>query len=270
MALLAAALIAAALLFAVAWWAQERIAYQPPRTADFEPVPAGVVREDYRASDGQLLYALVVRAPTAAVPRPVRVLLAFHGNADLAVWMVPWALEVARRTGATVVLPEYRGYGGLAGRPTAAGIRRDARAAAAFAREKFGSATRFELYGHSLGSAVATELAGEVPPAVLVLESPFTSARAIAAIFGTPLLGMLWPLLGRIPYDTERRVSRLDIPVWIAHGDRDRVVPVRMGRAVFAAAKRAGELLIVPGGSHNGLPDAGGTAYWNWLERALR
>ena len=266
--LLIAALLATALLLIVARWAQERITYQPPRSGG--PDPAAAVREPYIASDGQPLFALVVRPSSASTAPPARFLLAFHGNADLAVWMVPWAMEVARRTGITVVLAEYRGYGGLPGRPTAAGIRLDARAAAEFARAKFGPAARFDLYGHSLGSAVATELAGEVEPMVLVLEAPFTSARAMAANFGTRLLSMLWPVIGRIPYDTEERVQHLDIPVWVAHGERDRVVAVRMGRAVYAAAKQKGELLIVPGGTHNALADAGGVAYWSWLDHALR
>jgi uncharacterized protein len=264
--LLLAIVAVLALLFAAAWWGQERIAYQPPRDPD--PIPAGTARLDYRAADGQSLFALV--ASPARTSAPTHVLVAFHGNADLAVWMLPWAKEVARRTGVTVVLPEYRGYGGLPGRPSPGGLRLDARAVAAAVRARFGAAARFDLYGHSLGSAVATELADETPPAVLVLESPFTSARDIARIFATPVLSALWPIVGRIPYDTERRVRTLDVPVWVAHGDRDIVVPVRMGRAVFAAAKRPRELLIVPGGTHNDLAQMGDSAYWNWLGRALR
>jgi fermentation-respiration switch protein FrsA (DUF1100 family) len=263
-----AALIVVGALLALAWWGQERIAYQPPRVA--EPVPAGAERVEYRADDLQELFALVVDPHTVKRDAPTRVLLAFHGNADLAVWLVPWASEVARRTGAVVIVPEYRGYGGLAGPATAAGIRLDARAAAAFAHAHFPSVTRFDYYGHSLGSAVATELAVEQAPAALVLESPFTSARAMAELFGTRLLRWIWPSISRIPYDTEQRVRELDVPVFVAHGDRDMVIPVRMGRAVFAAARRPGALLIVPGGTHNDLSDRGGAAYWDWLERALR
>ena len=261
-------LIAAAALLAAGWWAQERIAYQPPRV--IEPLPAGAQRVVYTGDDGQPLFALVVGAPDPPARRPAFVLIAFHGNADLAAWLVPWAIETARRTGAAVVLPEYRGYGGLTGRPTAAGIRHDARAANVFARARFGQEARVAYFGHSLGSAVATELAAEAPPSVLVLESPFTSARAMAGTYGTPLLRWLWPVIGRIPYDTEARGRALDVPLWVAHGDRDRVVPVRQGRAVFAAARRPGELLIIPGGGHNGLAHDGGALYWNWLERALR
>jgi fermentation-respiration switch protein FrsA (DUF1100 family) len=234
-----------------------------------EPTPAGAERADYVAADGQPLYAYVIPAAPVAGDPP-RVLLAFHGNADLAAWVAPWAREVARHTGRTVVLAEYRGYGGLPGSPSAPGIRADSRAALDLVRARFGAGAHVAYYGHSLGSAVATELAREAPPEVLVLESPFTSARTMAARYGTPIVSWLWPLIGRIPYDTEARVRTLDVPVWVAHGDRDLVVPTRMGRAVFAAAKDKGELLIVAGGSHNGIAEVGGDAYWSWITRALR
>jgi len=264
--------LTAAILVAVAFLVgvlvlQERMAYQPPRVV--EPTPAGAERVDYVAADGQPLYAYVIPAATSA-GGPPRILLAFHGNADLAAWVAPWAREVARRTGRTVVLAEYRGYGGLTGSPSAPGVRADSRAALDFVRTRFGAGAHIAYYGHSLGSAVATELASAAPPEVLVLESPFTSARTMAARYGTPIVSWLWPLIGRIPYDTEARVRTLDVPVWVAHGDRDLIVPTRMGHAVFAAAKDQGELLIVAGGSHNGIADVGGDAYWSWLTRALR
>jgi fermentation-respiration switch protein FrsA (DUF1100 family) len=263
-----AALIVVVVLFALAWLGQERITYQPPRVV--EPVPAGAERVEFRAEDGQPLFALIVEPRALKHEAPSRVFLAFHGNADLAAWLVPWATEVVHRTGAVVILAEYRGYGGLTGRPAASGIRLDARAAEAFVRARYPSALRFDYYGHSLGSAVAAELAVERAPAALLLESPFTSARAMAELFGTRVLRWVWPSISRIPYDTEQRVRVLDVPVFVAHGDRDMVIPVRMGRAIFAAARRPGALLIIPGGTHNDLSDCGGTAYWDWLERALR
>ena len=92
--------------------------------------------------------------------------LTFHGNADLAAWRVPWAEEAARRTGWLIMLAEYRGYGGLSGEPTVRDAMRDARAAGQLARsyasDSLGT-THLALYGHSLGSAIATELAAELP-----------------------------------------------------------------------------------------------------------
>ena len=263
---LTVALAATLALIALAWWAQERIVFQP--SGPPFPEVRGARRAEYRADDGQPLFALVVGEDSAARARGA--VLAFHGNADLAVWQVPWAEEVARRTGCVVVLAEYRGYGGLPGPPTAAGVRRDALAALGFVRDELRPPVgRIVLYGHSLGSAVAAELAPAAQPAALVLVSPFTSARAMARVVAARPVELAWSLISRIPYDTEARVRELDAPVWVAHGERDFIIPVRMGRAVYAAARRKGELLIIPRAGHNDVVEAGGEEYWGWLERAL-
>lgn len=223
-------------------------------------------RLEYAAEDGQPLYAYVV----GDVARSRGMLVAFHGNAELAAWGVPWAEDVVRRTGWAVLLPEYRGYGGLAGSPDYAGSQRDARAALRLARETLGTdSSRLAYYGHSLGSGVATELAAEHPPTALLLLAPFTSARDVAsAMRGLPLAA-LWSVIGRVNFDTREKVSALDVPVSVAHGDRDRVVPVWMGRAVHAAARVRGALLIVPGAGHNDVATIGKRAYWSWLSGAL-
>ena len=283
----AAALIVAALiaLVALVWWQQERIVFQPPGLSGASERP-DVRRVEYRAADGQPLFGYLVRpaevtATTAAARRrelesresresPAGVLLAFHGNADLAGWGVPWAQQVARRTGWTVFLAEYRGYDGLPGVPTYDGTKLDARAAYAFVRDSLGAQPHeVALFGHSLGSAIATELATEVSPAALLLQSPFTSARAMARFIITPpVVAVAWRVIARVHYDTEARVRAFDVPVHVAHGDRDLVVPVRMGRLVHAAAHVPGGLLIAHGRGHNDVPSVG-DAYWTWMAGAL-
>jgi fermentation-respiration switch protein FrsA (DUF1100 family) len=254
----------AVLLVLLIWWQQERIVFQP--SGPPFPDAATAQRVEYRASDGQPLFALLVRPDHQP---PVGVLIAFHGNADLAAWRVPWAEELARRSGWLVMLAEYRGYGGLPGVPTVAGARLDARAAAAWARDSLGVDRPMALYGHSLGSAVAAELAAELPVSRLLLESPFTSAREMARIVIARPIAWTWGLISRVHYDTRARVGSLDIPVSVAHGDQDFVIPVRMGRAVFGAARVPGALLIVAGAGHNDVSDLGGERYWSWLLSAL-
>lgn len=275
--LLGAALGFVLLVFLVAitlvWWRQERIAYQPPRGA--WPPALGVERLAYSASDGQPLFAYLV-GRRGAIPAPGdRLVLVFHGNADLAVWQIDWARELAARTGMLVLLAEYRGYAGLPGTPAYAGLQRDALAAHAVATDSLGVAPGdVVIFGHSLGSAVATELAAELEgaraPAALVLQSPFTSARSMARfLVWRPLLA-LWHSLSRIHYDTRARVRALDVPVWVAHGSRDYLVPVRMGHEVYAAARRRGEFLLVRGAGHNDVADVGGEEYWAWIGRAVQ
>ena len=249
---------------ALAWWRQERIAFQPP-SPPFDD--AGTTeRVEYTARDGTRLFAYLVGEATDTAG----LVIAFHGNADLAVWQIPWGRELASRTGSRVMLAEYRGYGGNAGSPTYLNAQLDARAALGFATDSLGvPLSRMVFFGHSLGSAIATELAAESLPQVLVLQSPFTSARDMARIIVAQPIALAWKLISRIHYDTEDKVRRLDIPVHVAHGTRDLVVPTRMGRRVHAAAKVKGELLIVDGAGHNDVEDRGGDAYWSWLTRAL-
>jgi pimeloyl-ACP methyl ester carboxylesterase len=246
-----------------AWRMQERIVWQPPRMAQYPP---GYGRRlEYASDDGQPLYAYLIGDPSSTPG----LLIAFHGNAELAAWMTSWAREAALRTGWAVLIPEYRGYGGLDGSPSYVSSQQDASATYRLARERLHvDSTRIALYGHSLGSAIATELATSHSPAVLILEAPFTSAREMARGLLAPV-ALLWRLIARVQFDTRARVATLDVPVWVIHGERDGIIPVRMGRAVHAAARMPGELVLVPGAGHNDVVEVGGDAYWQWLRRAL-
>ena len=258
-----AVILVVMIAFIGAMWAnQERVVFQPPDDVAVD-VPA---RVRYAAEDGQPLLGYVIGDRA----RASHVLVAFHGNAEVAAHSLPWAEEVAQRTGWLVLLAEYRGYAGLAGRPTYDASRLDARAAYAFARDTLGfPPERIGLRGFSLGSAVATELASDVDPAVLVLEAPLSSARDMARIIVARPLHVVWDRISRVHFDTERRVAELDAAVWVAHGEDDFTIPTRMGRAVFAAAKVKGELLLVPDATHNEIVYRAGPRYWRWLERAL-
>jgi fermentation-respiration switch protein FrsA (DUF1100 family) len=253
------------ILLALLWRFQERIVFQPP--ANPESLDSANSILEYTSSDGIRLLAYVIEPASSGGP----VVLAFHGNAMISRWMIPWAREFSRRTGATVVLPEYRGYDGLAGVPTYQGARLDADAALNAVREFFHvQASDMVFYGHSLGTAVATELASSNPPRVLLLESPFSSARAMAARWPVPGLGLVWPAISRVHYTTADRVAKLGVPVHVVHGERDIIVPSRMGRAVYAAAANKGALLLLPEAGHNDVATVGGDAYWKWVQAAIQ
>jgi len=245
------------------WWSQERILFQPPRI-DQSPVESG--RVHYKAADGQQLIGFVIGDPSSAPG----VLISFHGNADLAVWQLEWAAEVRRHTNYAVLLAEYRGYMSLGGAPTYSNSKLDAQAAYDHLVSALGvQPGRIAYFGHSLGSAVATELAEIHPPRVLVLQSPFSSARAMARLIVSPPVVLAWKAISRIHFDTREAVSRLDVPVSVAHGKRDRIVPFRMGLEVYEAAKRKGELLLLDQAGHNDVAEVGEDKYWSWLKTAL-
>lgn len=251
-------------LLLLLWWGQERILFQPPILFGGQNEPG---RVEYLAADGQRLAGYIVGDPRTSAG----VLLSFHGNADLAVWQLDWARSVLEHTGYTVFLAEYRGYMSLGGTPSYATTKLDADAAYDHLIKELGAdSARFAYYGHSLGSAVAAELAERHPPRALVLQSPFTSARAMARLIVSPPFVLAWKAVSRIHFDTRSLVSHLDVPVYVAHGNRDRVVPLKLGLEVYEAAKRKGELLIVEGAGHNDVADIGGEEYWKWIGAALK
>jgi uncharacterized protein len=261
-ALLIVALIVGAM--AVLWWSQERILFQPPRFNE-DPDESGCVH--YQAADGQHLKGFIVGNPGTAPST----LLCFHGNADLSIRQLDWARCIERRTGSAVMLSEYRGYMSLEGKPTYWTTKLDAQAAFDYLCATFGvSADRLAFFGHSLGSAVATELAKVHRPRALLLQSPFTSARAMARVIVVPPISFLWSAISRIHFDTVRVVSTLDLPVSVMHGKRDRIVPFRMGLEVYNAARIKGQLLIVKNAGHSDIAQVAGEEYWTWISTALR
>lgn len=251
-------------LLLLLWWGQERILFQPPLLYDTRQEPG---RIEYEAADGQLLAGYLVGDPKTSVG----VLVCFHGNADLAVWQLDWARSVLEHTGYSVFLAEYRGYMSLRGAPSYATTKLDAQAAYDHLRDKLGGDTsRLAYFGHSLGSAVAAELAEKHPPRALLLQSPFTSARAMARLIVSPPVVLAWKTVSRIHFDTRQVVSRLDVPVSVAHGKRDRVVPFRLGLEVYEAARKQGALLVVEQAGHNDIADIAGDDYWKWVAAALK
>jgi uncharacterized protein len=244
---------------------QERIAFQPQGPP--YPEVDSSRRVEYSAADGQHLIAYVVGRPDSVQG----LLLAFHGNADMAALQIGWAEEVMTRTGMTVMLAEYRGYAGLSGKPNYAASQLDADAAYKFARDQLHvPADRIAFFGHSLGTAVAAELATRSKPFALLLQSPFTSARDMAGILIKHRPGnFMWNLVSRIHFNTVDAVRRLDVPVSVVHGGRDTLIPLAMGKAVFSAARIKGQWLVVPEASHNDVALRGGEPYWQWLETSL-
>jgi pimeloyl-ACP methyl ester carboxylesterase len=187
------------------------------------------------------------------------------------------------------MLAEYRGYGGLGGVPSYDGLREDARAAwsaaECIASLRDTQPISLGLFGHSLGSAIAAELAAELPHLrsetnhkdmppntrlnALLLQSPFTSARDMVRVVSTPPVRLVWEIISRVHYDTRARLSQIPASVSIAHGLRDWLVPVAMGRELFARARVPGQLLVVEHAGHNDVAEFGGDAYWQWVCDAL-
>lgn len=263
MQFVAALLVAVIVVLALIWWKQEKILFQPPGHVDMEYASADKI--DFVAADGRELFGFLVGKITDR-----GVLLAFHGNADLAVWQLDWAAEVTHRFGIAVFLAEYRGYGGISGKPTYASSSLDADAAYATVVNTLGvPPDRVLMFGHSLGSAVATELAARHPTPVLILQSPFTSAREMARLTLARPLTFIWKQISRIHFDNLSLVQSLDARVSVIHGTRDLVIPSRMGEAVYRAARVKGAFALIEKAGHNNVVTVAGESYWDWFGKAL-
>ena len=153
------------------------------------------------------------------------------------------------RAGLSVLLFDYRGYGGNPGRPTEDGLAADARAAQEWlAGQPDVDPNRIVYFGESLGAAVAVGLAVQRPPAALVLRSPFTSLPDVGAVH-YPWLPVRRLLLDRYP--SIDRIASVQSPVLVIAGDRDDIVPASLSKRLFDAADEPKRWLLVPGAGHN-------------------
>ena len=111
-------------------------------------------------------------------------------------------------------------------------------------------ASKVVLFGQSLGTAVAADLASRRECGAVILESGFSSASDLASsVF--PWIPSRLHFLARNRFDTSRKLSQARCPVLITHGDPDEVIPTEQARLLFNAAKEPKKLLIFPGGGHN-------------------
>ena len=187
---------------------------------------------------------------------PGTLLLYLHGNAG----HIGHRGERVRPyldAGFGVLLPEYRGFGGNPGRPSEAGFYSDARAALDFLAEQGIAAERIVLYGESLGTGVAVQMAVERDCAALVLEAPYTSVAAVAQsrYWMFPVRALV---LDR--FDSLSKIARVRCPVFIMHGERDRIIPIRYGRALFQAASEPKDARWFVEGNHTNFDEFGGPA----------
>jgi hypothetical protein len=206
--------------------------------------PDGFRVLEARARDGVLAHALHLPAPPGG-----RTLVHFHNNRDTA----GDAAELARalhREGLGVLLVEYRGYGLSRGaEPSEEGLYDDAEAMLTRLAAEGAGADRVVLWGTSLGTGVAAEMARRGRGAALVLVTPYTSIPDLVSD-AVPLV----PARLLIPhrFETGRKTAEIHVPTLVIHGDADEIVPFWMG-SQLAGSIAGARLLRVSGGRHGDL-----------------
>lgn len=242
---LATGLFAVYAVIALAAFAlQRRLMYfpDPDRISPASFNLPGVKERIIDAPDGARLISW--HAPAAAGQPTI---LYFHGNAgNLASRSERVRRYVARGYG--VLFLSYRGYSGSTGSPSEAANVADAKLAYDALIDDGVAPEDIIVYGESLGSGVAVQLAADNEVGGLVLDAPYTTIVDVAA-FAYPYLPVRPFMFDR--YETIRYLPRVKAPLLVLHGEGDRVIPVEMGRAVYAAANAPKEIATFPRAGHS-------------------
>jgi len=240
--LLAALLLIAAYAGILIWFGvnEDSIVFHPVRGKLAAPAAGlGLDSQDValQSDDGTPLVARLIPPPAGrlAAPESAGWILYLHGaggNVGVAGYNEAWAKF--RRLGLGVLAVDYRGFGESGGQPSEAGLYRDATAAYTYLTGRLGvSASRIVIYGYSLGSAVAIDLATRVPAAGLIVEGALLSVPARGAEL-YPFLPVAW--LARNRFASVDKVASVHIPKLFIHARDDADVPITHGRRLFELA----------------------------------
>lgn len=239
--------------------------YFPDRELDAVPSDIALAYEDasFVTTDG-------VRLQGWFIPGGDVTWLWFHGNAGNIGHRLENLRQLHESLGVSVLLFDYRGFGLSEGTPSEQGIYLDTKAALDYLHSRDDvREDRIVYFGRSLGSAAAIDLALSEPPYGLILESSLPSIEFVARQAYPFLPGWFVRLIIRAQFDSLSKISSVTAPIMFLHGDRDEVVPINAGRALFEEAREPKEFYPIQGAGHNDTYRVGGEPYFAALVRFL-
>ncbi len=224
---------------------QRQLMYDPHRDID-APAQYGLIDfKDLRIrTDDGLLLQLWRKDAAPGFPT----IMYYHGNAGNLGTRTGIFAALARK-GFGVVALSYRGYGKSEGRPSEKGLYTDGRAALRYLTGELGiPLSRIIIYGESLGTGVAVQMASEFAVAALVLQSPYTSvaARAAEIYYYIPVKWLIYDRFASI-----EKIARVKAPILIFHGEQDDVIPRSHADALLATAVSSRQGIFLPDVAHN-------------------
>lgn len=230
---------------------ERRLIFQPQERRVEAPAPELALHErrvTYPSSDQVTLSAWVV--PAAPARASGMWLLICHGNfGNIGFGQRPEFYALMRDRGVAQLAFDYRGYGESTGAPEERGLYADARASYDYlTRTLRVPPDRIVIFGHSLGSGVAIELASRVPAAGLIVEGAYTSVVDRGQEL-YPLLPVRLIASQRFP--SIERISSIVMPILFLHSPEDAVIPYAHGRRLFDAAREPKRFVSVKGGHEN-------------------
>jgi fermentation-respiration switch protein FrsA (DUF1100 family) len=192
-------------------------------------------------------------------------LLICHGNAgNLSDFGRPAHYAGLRQLGLNLLAFDYRGYGESEGVPTEEGLYADARAVYRYLQEQLGvPPSRIVVFGHSLGSAVAIDLASRVSAAGVIVEGALTSAIERGREL-YPYIPVRWIAVSR--YASIEKISKVSAPKLFLHARGDEVIPLAHGKRLYEAASPPKTFVELEGG-HGDAFDVDSANYFGSIER---
>jgi fermentation-respiration switch protein FrsA (DUF1100 family) len=235
--------------FLFAHWAKQQSLFFPERyptglwnhRGTFQP-------QDFTflTGDGVKLHAWHFAAADPSAP----LLVWFHGNGGNLTYRADTCERLAR-SGISVFIFDYRGYGRSEGSPSERGLHGDSIAAYDFAVKELGRGRPIILYGESLGGPYAADVARKRPSCCVIIENSFPSLAEAANLFYAPLpLGFFVPRSLR----TADWLNAAGRPVLVMHSLADQVLPYRLGSSLYEGLRVAKEMYISENAAHSMIP----------------
>lgn len=248
-------------ILVMVYFGQRHLQYYPnrsyPKPADYDAPEMQALK--VRTEDGLDLLAWF--APPKK--KGGKVIVFYHGNAGHIGDRVHKVREFTA-AGYGVYLCEYRGYGGNKGSIDEDGLYHDARSALAWLDKHGYAPPQWVIYGESIGSGPAVQMAVEFQPRALILEGAFSRALDVAekSYFWLPVSYLL-----KDRYDNISKIKSVRANLLMLHGDEDPVVPYDVGKKLYDAANHQKQLVTIEGGHHNDLYEHhAGHIILDWLE----
>lgn len=226
------------------YFSQDSLVFRPePLAADFRFEFPQTFSEINLPVDGATLNALHF-----STSNPKGVVLFFHGNAGS---LRRWG-EVAESfttRGYDLFIFDYRGYGKSTGKiASEKQLLDDAAQVFRYVSQRY-AAQSIVLYGRSLGTGLAAQIALRHPAKMLILETPYVSLKDLTAQFYPLVPGFLI----KYPLRTDLALPQIGIPVYLFHGTADEVIPYESSQRILPLIRSPKELVTIPGGAHDGL-----------------
>jgi len=231
----------------IMYFQQEKFIFFPVKTPSsytYEQFP-NATELFLEAQDGTILHSLHFTCKN-----PKGIVLYFHGNAGA---IDSWGYGAVdfTKNGYDVLMPDYRSYGKSKGKLNYEAMRSDALVFYNYLAEKY-PAQKIIIYGISLGSGIASDLATKVEAQQLILATPYTSISDMAKLS----MGFFpIDLLLRYPFSNERHLTKVQYPIHIFHGTKDELIPYHQAVKLAQLFPNQDIMTTIPNGMHNNLSE---------------